>query len=521
MTMGSKDNRLLILVLVMIGVCLLVSAANRGFFWDEAHHANPALFIYNVIKDQPTDIVNYSVSYHSHYKFFAVLASYPPMNALCVSGIYSLLGPSILTTRIFAIIESLIMLFFVFKLAKLYSRGNRYMPILCVILTALHPVVFLFSSSNALDIGLTLFLVASMYFFTMFLKTEQKRYLYYTAISIGLGVITKIPMVLVFVPLLLTMIWERKIYLFREQGKNFIKALLIFIVFISPLIIQLGVLHSAGISDVFLGHWNRPSGTNIPESLLITNPEIVQNSLGVIFSQWFLVPFFVLGLILLLRKRMVIDKLFLLSMAFFFWFYTSNIIANMPDPRFLLPIVPLVVITAFYALVNIGEWIGGRWLKTVVVGVIILLAAAQSYSYLGANPFYDIPNLDKAASFIIENTEEPTTVLTTWGQPQMFEFARLDTERKIYVMYMPEKQENIARAINGDFSYYQSAELWEEFGVEHPNPDYVILHEKALRNKNSYDYGINYLENNKEFKLLNIIEGNEPYNRIFIYKIIH
>jgi len=531
MRLELTEKMVLLILLGVICISLLISASSRGLMWDEAHHANPALFVYNLMKDRPQDIIGYATDYHSHYKFFAVFASYPPMNMAVVSSLYSLLGPSILVSRLFAIFESLLMLYFVFKLSKLYSRGNRYIPFLCVILTALHPVVFLYSASNMLDIGLTLFMVASTYFFVKYLRTEKNPYLYGTAAAIGLGLLTKLSMVLMFVPIILVLLIERKLYLFRKHGREFSKAVLVFFVSVSPLIAQVAVMHFQGLLDIFLGHWARPSSTGILESLLITNSSLIQSSLGVIFYQWFLAPFFIIGIYLLLSRRAEVDKFLLITMALIFWFYTSNIAENIPDPRFVLPIVPFAVITACYTLAAISEWVSSRNLKLAVAAVFIVLAATQSYTYYSLSFYYDVPNLDRAAAFVIEDADGRTTVLTTWGQPQMFEFARLDAERKIYTMYMPNKQfyseggytqtDNIKRAINGDFSYYQSKDLWDRFGIEHPNPDYVIIHEKVLREKSdSYDYGLEYFEGNPDFRLLKVIEGNVPYERIFIYRIM-
>jgi len=522
MKINISENKILFVFLAAIGICLCISAMSRGFIWDEAHHANPALFLYNLVKDSPQDVLAYATDYHAHYKFFSVLASYPPMNTILVSGAYTMLGPGIFVSRLVAIAESLIMLFFVYKLSKFYSRGSKYMPFVCVLLAALHPVIFLFSSSNMLDIGMTLFIVAGSYFFIKFLRTERRTYLFGLGIAMALGILCKLPMVLFFVPLILVMVLERKLHLFHSRSEDFLRALIIFLVFVSPFLAQLWFLHSNGISGVFMAHWDRPSESGILQSFLITEPELVQSSLGVVFYQWFLAPFLLIGIVLLLRKRRDIDKLFLITAAFFFWFYTSNIISNIPDPRFVMPVVPFLVIISCHALVSIGEWVGTRRLKLFVLGVFVVLASAQSAAYYSSIDYYDIPNLDRAAIFVIENAKEPTSVLTTWGQPQMFEFARLDSERKIYTMYLPKELENVAKAVRGDFSYYRSMEWWERFGIEHPVPDYLILHEKIFREKVSYEYNLSHFEENPEFELLGIIESDyEPNNRIFIYKIEH
>ena len=87
-------------------------------------------------------------------------------------------------------------------------------------------------------------------------------------------------------------------------------------------------------------------------------------------------------------------------------------------------------------------------------------------------------------------------------------------------MYMPISSENIDKAIIGDFSYYGSYETWERFGIKHPEPRYIIIHEKRLE-LSIYDYDVDYFNNRQnKFELMNVIEGKVEGDRTFIYKII-
>jgi 4-amino-4-deoxy-L-arabinose transferase-like glycosyltransferase len=429
------------------------------------------------------------------------MAAYPPLNMMLLTASYTTFGASILSTRMVAIFECIIMLFVLFKLCKLYSTDRRF-PYICVLLVAFNPIVFFLGATNFLAMGLLLFTVTTTYFIAMFEKTQKNKYLYLSALTLGLGFIVKVQMVLFLPSLLVLFAFSRNKK--RLISKTSLKAFAVFIAAVSPLIIQILLLSRYRMLDIFIDHYTHSS--------LFSIDVLVFNIFSII--PWFLLPFFMIGVYLAIKNPNAINKIILTIIPVFIFYF--SVFSTAAQSRMIAPVIPFAIILSCVGLVFVFK----EYIK--VIGVFILLSVIFIFGFYASTGYYGVSALDDAAIYIIEDTDNPTTVLTTWGQPQMFEFARLDTERKIYTMYMPYEEINIPRAIDGDFSYYSSQELWNKFGIEHPIPEYVILHERAIRGHVSYDYNASYFESNPDFELLKVIDSeNEPYNRIFIYRIVH
>jgi hypothetical protein len=189
--------------------------------------------------------------------------------------------------------------------------------------------------------------------------------------------------------------------------------------------------------------------------------------------------------------------------------------------KHLIPAIPFVVMFACKGLVDFSRYDFVKKFKIPLIGLLLIFSLFQTYGYYKSVQinYSTNSNYDEAARYLIELIDEPATVLTTYGQMQMLAFARLDTERKIYCMYAPNKRSEWNKAIAGDFSYYGSYEFWKSFGVEHPIPKYAIIHEQRLKSK-KYDYSLDYFDSQPEkFELLRVLEGKVPGDRTLIYKI--
>lgn len=542
------DKFALIGILVILGLSLFLVGFNRDLRWDEAAHANSALFTYNLIIDSPDNIECYAVDYHSHYKFFTVFASYPPLHMLLSTILFLVSGPWFFLTKIVVLVETILLVYFIFKLAGLFDR-ERIFPFIAVLLFAVHPIFLDVASRNYLEAGVALFTVMSVYFFIRFMRTESVRDLYLTALALGLGLLIKPMIPVIILSMMIVFLLERRFYLVKEYKKELLKSFLILLIVSIPLILQVGFLHSQGLYGVFSGKWSNPFNDIMPSfeagppvwawdlysnqyyvSLLaeqgyITDfQELTKNASAFLF-QWYLIPFFLMGIFYSLKRFRKgfseIEKFSILIPLIVLYIFT--VLIHGSSMKHLLIALPFIILLSAKGLVEFFRFKRVRNYRFLIYPILVVFVAAsiiQAQAFLmSANESPFPQDFDQAARFVLREVSEPVTVLTTYGQQQMMAFTLLDMERDAYLMYMPKKQDNIMQAVNGDFSYYQSFELWEGLGISHPEPGYIILYESSFTKSRDYDYGLDYFDSRPEsFELATVIEGAN--DRVFIYRIL-
>ncbi|MBU1135684.1 MAG: glycosyltransferase family 39 protein [Nanoarchaeota archaeon] len=561
----SKESKILIIILACF---FLLFTATMRFDnlsdWDQGQHASSALFTKNLVVwwfSNPTisfnEIKEFAIDYHSHYKFFSIFSLYPPLDMMFSALIFLILGVSVFTTNLATVFESMVLLFFVFKLSKLYFKNKVY-PFLCTILVGFNAIIFSISNQNYVDILLTAFIVSSVYFFIKFLRYEKKNDLYFFVISLALGIMSKHAMILMIPVFFVVLLWEKKINLIWKDPKIRLKALIIFLIVLMPLLIQLFVLYANGLLDSYISTWSWASSSRskeiatgidyilswLPSYSIIEQGKLV-GALSALFHQIYLVPFFFAGIYFGLKKKIgdkIAEKTMLLSIIFFLYFFVVRT-APTSFVRFLIYMIPFFVIISVYGIfASFEKWGSKRNLKRFFWSTILIFTAFSIFQtaffdsvwitfdpnvkiskemYEANRTYPTTADFSKTAEFLSEYITEPTTVITTYGHLQMFEFSRWDWNNNhyIYSMYMSAKYRFIPEAIKGNFSYRSTKELWEEFGIAYPKTKYIVIHEKQL-NDPSFDYDINYFLSKPEtFILLKTIDGIETEDRTFIFMI--
>lgn len=526
----SESDKILTIFMALLLVSLIFASTTRGLGWDEAHHANAALFFSNLIKtmsDNPnfsfSFIKDYAIEYHSHYKFLTVAGAYPPLNLILLTTTYLLFGASMVTTKLVAIVEGILLVFFVYKLSGLFYRKHKSFPLLCAIFAGINPIIFLLSNSNFLAAGTALFVTASIYFLIKFIKTEERMYIYFFSIAFGLGLLQKPITGVVIIPLVF--VFYRNFGMFRRQSYALLKSFILFLAVLSPLFIQISFLYALGFPDIFFDHWFRENPNTFLYIIPIMSELQIQNFLTILsslFYQLFTIPFFILGAYKITKRRDIIDKVFILVMLSFVCIFIIS--SFMAETRYIKPILPLFTIIWVYGLIlffdrlrTICPGLVRRYrITSVIIVLLISVSLYQITVYNYDNTYYNNKNLDEIASFVISNASGSTTVLTSFGQPQTFEFARLDKDMNIFAMYMPQKSENIEYAVEGNYSYYKNYDLWKSLGIELPAADYIIFHEDVR--DISYDYNNSYLLSRPgEFELIRVFE-NHKGDEVFVYR---
>ena len=127
---GKKRSFIIILFLIFLLLCLNARTDNLGD-WDEGNHASASFFVYNFINDWFRDpsfsyeeLKHRAIDYHAHYKYFTVLFVYPPLDMIFSVIVYMFFGVSIFTTNLATIIEAILVLFFIYKLSKLFFKNK-------------------------------------------------------------------------------------------------------------------------------------------------------------------------------------------------------------------------------------------------------------------------------------------------------------------------------------------------------------------------------------------------------------
>lgn len=552
----GSEMKILIVMLLVIGIWYSSVAYGKQMTWDEAAHANAALFTQRlggyVLENgfSLQGVGDFSADYHMHYKVYNMIASYPPFYYMAMVPFIALFGSWILLTKILVIIEALIVLFFVFKIAGLYGRG-RLFPFACVLFLALQPVFIDIATRNYLDMGLIMFTLGGFYFFVKFMRFEKGRDLYLAGAFLGLSVLAKPMFMVIFPLLLLVMAWERKLHLFRRHWAGFAKGLVILVVCASPFIAQQALLSMECTGDLcgidkYLSKWSTAgvSGKLLPSPGLgepvlafdshlklrelsfrceeVTDFQNFTKNLSGFLFQFYLIPFFIIGFFIAIKRGNEINRYSVL--IFLVMLYILAVITDLSTLKYTTLVIPFVVllsVNGMFAFFGSRRLRGFQSLLYPLLALFLIFSLFQSIAYLHSTRDY-ITGVDRyeVGRYVLGQVEEPSSVLVSFASSQTFSFAMLeDSERKIYSLYIPRKKAELEMALAGNFSFAGS-EGWEKAGISYPKPGFAVIYEIRLRGC-SFDYDIEYfLSQPERFETLRVFNEENPGDRAFIFKLL-
>lgn len=539
--MKTDEKTKLAVFFGLVFLALLLSIETKGFAtWDDANQGRMTLFAYNLIRNVEgfslNSIMSYAVDYHSHYKFFSNIIIYPPLHMLFSTFVYLILGASVFSSNFATIVEFLILLVFLYKIAKLYDRNKNY-PLVVLLFVALNPIMFNLANKAYLDMLSATMSIVVIYLFLVYMKTKEPANLYLTAITFALALMTRETLVLLAPVCLIVALSEKKLKLFYKDKKLLLKASSLFIIFLSPLILKFAVLYKYNLLGIYTSIWvTGPAvgGSSLASWFkfnLATWKKLLED-LILLFNQWYLLPFFIVGLYHALKRRNYIDKTILLWSFVYLYLLVvklGNCTSTCTHVRYILPIIPFIIlisIKGLYSSIKIRKFL------------YLLVFIMLSFSALQAINYHNLPHNEsqfasyltndaqsyrfrQAANIVIDDSREEATVLTTDGAQQMYAFALYDKERKIYTDYLPKRQEDFEKALNNDFSYLKSADLRDKFKVEQVPVKYVIIHEENFKEfyAGGYDNGLSFFLKNDKLRILSVVEGNIPNERTFIFEL--
>ena len=493
---------------------------------DQGNHAVAGILVRDIALRWAADPLQpfsqlkaFAIDHHMHYKSFASFITYGPLHFFFMGFVYLLLGISRFTTILPTIIESMLLMFFVWKLAD-QAYGDRRAAFLAAFLVAFNPVVFFYSSAVMLDVGATMFIVASFYCLARYLKKGDGRFLYLGSITAALAFLTRPPMMLIVPVILLAFAWERRLGLapLKKNGRHLAFAALLFLLFVSPYFIEMAMLQSENISLIakWLMHaqgWKKETVQGFPvmdgTDRYVLSMQPHQNLvfyISTIFFQWYLIPFYIFAVILMLKKagRFNATEKFCILMIVIFLAVFSTVAGAVP--RFMVYTIPFFVVPLSRAISILAK--SDRRIYALVA-IIAVLAVAQCSGFLiKTRSVEPIGDFDSASAFVISDSPDCATVITTDPRPQTYSIALLDRERKIYVLHSPWTAADLDMMVRGTFSDPE----WKSLGISYPPVRYIMLHET---NDNNFTA---YVSRRPDFELAKTIDGPVPGARIFIFR---
>jgi 4-amino-4-deoxy-L-arabinose transferase-like glycosyltransferase len=527
----DKETKMVSLFLVAYFIVLSLTTINIDrMMGDAGNHATAGLFVHEVAStwmSNPfmplSELKATAIGHHMHYKSFASFLTYTPLHFIFMGTVFILFGASRFAALLPTMFESLVLLYFLYKLSKL-SYGDKKIAFLTIFIIAFNPLYFFLSTNVMLEIGSSMFMVMTIYYFSLYLMKNTDKQLYMAAILLALSILTRPTMVLVIPVLFLTLIWEKRPPWIRQNLRQLLFSVFILFLFMSPWLIGFLVLHAEGLSGSFLGKWLGHAGGY--EMADVEGFPIADGTLSYhaglpfyktmiylvssVLYQWYLIPFFLLAFYLLLknvRKLNVVEKQSVLVILVFSIYLTWISLAGM---RYIFPIFPFVGILVAKPLFTTFKRLG----HPVMIVILILAVAQCSHFLMNIENTQPHGDFDGTSIFILDDTTGETSVITSQPRAQAFSFALLDHERRIYTFYMPGTKNELESMIEGSYSDQE----WERFGIKYPPVGYIVAHEDyTTKMENDYDL-LEFLRGQTDFGLVKTIEGDRPGTRTFIYK---
>ncbi|MCJ7816584.1 MAG: hypothetical protein MUP55_01885, partial [Candidatus Aenigmarchaeota archaeon] len=318
---------------------------------------------------------------------------------------------------------------------------------------------------------------------------------------------------------LLSVFLERKHMVIFRNYKALAISFAIFLAVISPWLISEYVYSSLGISK--LGERAEAATPNFGPYIAERLANLSKTT-WVVFGTFLLVPFFLYKI--LKSKRLAGEITMVLFIILYSLFY--NVIGNaIPavQPRYLTASVPFAIVLSVRGIQLFYEQQKKyRKYVTPVIGLILFTSALSVYNYPTQEKM-DLAATDilSPAIYIADNSDTPTTVMSTFSRMQAYAFQIID-DRNISVVEAPYTHtggEEEAKLMLDSLDYVrrQHKPEWERFNMIHPPIGWVIVHEKFDGWETDYKLK-EIIDKREDFQLVQMMEGRWPGNRVFIYK---
>jgi len=381
----NKWRLAFILFVATYSTILILTLMRYPMEWDEVIHLNGAL---NLLS--------------GHFSTYTSNAFYPPLLDLATAGSYSIFGVSLFSARLVPAVFSILSLWVVFEVANQMYGGE--VGLLSAVLLGIMPGYFWLSRIALLETMLLFFFTLALLFFICWLKNKQDKYVFFSGLAVGLGVLTKYQMILAFVVIAISILFLARDHLKRALSR-FALLFATAIAVVSPWIVVAYQVYANKIFSQWLyalqvGNPNKFAYSDRYPAPIFYFIDIVwpYNTVHPISIFIYLISITGLGFLALRHSKF--DKFVIIWFVSTFIFFT--LITN-KEWRYVLPLFPALAIAAA-ALILFGYGKLKTWMEQVsinkqrqrkiIAGLFIaVVAAALAYSVYDAysiTSYFDI-----------------------------------------------------------------------------------------------------------------------------------
>lgn len=397
---------------------------------DEGAHAMDSFFYYSFFRDfflNPEDLFNvkdYVFKFYVRYPALYI-TYYSPLFGLLTSGLFHVFGVTQLTARLtsmFFSIASLIMIYFLGM--ELYDERTGFLSVLVL---ALAPFFFIFSTQIMQEVPLLFFVLFSTLLFYKGVE-KDKKYFYYFGIVFGLGMMMKYMIIVLIVPLLFYLYYRKK---FTKNLSTILKAGLIGFTIFLPYLLVLVFFGGFEIIGYWLSEKARvecPVCPSSPLTPLYFYPYILGFE---IFPLVVLIPFFYFIWKRPTKKEDVFLILIIIS------YFTIFLLLPMKTSKYIIPTLPFFSLLFVHCVKRSKTWI------TIILIVVLIQLSICLFN----PPYYIIgyehslkENLENIGDYLNENNVENGNVFLfpgLWHSGIIFNFAKSNNFENFVFRWRP------------------------------------------------------------------------------------
>jgi len=306
----------------------------------------------------------------------------PPLFFVVTAFFYQMLDVTEFSTRIGVVFFSLVCLIFTYKLSRIIFKSH-YAGVFAVLGLTLNTSYLYYSRIGMLDVMLTSFIVGSIYYFLKFIEDNSKKYLIFTGILIGLGVLTKsmigfLPMVIIGIYYLLNY------FVLKNKNIRVFHLVIVFLVSIlvsAPWHIYMYFLHGELFIKSYFGyHLFARFSTEIEDKGAPWDFYFVvlRNTMRI----WYLIliPSLILFIYGIKKKIIPYTSWLLLISSFVIMVLFSSSSSKLK--WYIMPIYPFLYIICGYFVYYIFNWLLLKRISYVVLGLLMYVFIFLNFSYM-------------------------------------------------------------------------------------------------------------------------------------------
>ena len=366
------------LVFIIFAICylsvlicfLILNLSNMPVQWDEAAHLDNGLFLKLGM-----------------YKQFSGNLFYPPLYDALTFLSYSMFGVSVVSARVVDAFFSVLLLWVVFEFT--YKAYDGKTALLASIFLGIMPGYFEASHIAMLDVMMTFFFVLSIFFFYLWLQNYKDRMLIFTGLTLAVGFLAKYEIVVAA----LVMFFAIVVFCRSQLRRPFSRKL--YIAIISALLA--GAAYLIYSLQSYIGMWLNVIGMSttgsqtVMPTYYLTEMNSIYPTVHPISLLMYIIGF--LGLAAFAVRRQKADVLLLV------WFITVYVffsLINNKDWRYIIPLFPVLAISAAVLITVTYSKLRILNRKTVAkIGALVLIALTCLSVFYSVNDTISWVNFDK------------------------------------------------------------------------------------------------------------------------------